>query len=188
MIVCDQNNMANSVLANITVLDSLSYPSMSLVLSVSSNSLGVNNSKSSCTCLTDLTHLLDNLAVQQETKIRQCGKFLQMVFWGRYLECWIKGFSLPVVVVTPNKRLTVTVSHSLLAVLRQDFSRRCCAHQWAACPGMTQCLPSTNGWCAQHEGTNFVQAHSVWCVRKKFLKIANGEIKDSSQKSSSPCW
>ena len=37
------------------------------------------NFKSSCTFLTALTRLSDILAVQQETKNRQCRKFLQMV-------------------------------------------------------------------------------------------------------------
>ena len=66
----NQTNMANSprrVPTNTTVSDSLSYSSASPVLSVSPNLLCVNNSNSSCTSLTALTHLWDILAVLRET-------------------------------------------------------------------------------------------------------------------------
>ena len=67
----NQTNMANSARrapTNTTVSDSLSYSSASPVLSVSPNLLCVNNSNSSCTFLTALTHLWDILAVLWETK------------------------------------------------------------------------------------------------------------------------
>ena len=68
--VGNQTNMAISARrapTNTTVSDSFSYSSASPVLSVSPDLLCVNNSNTSCTFLTGLTHLLDILAVLRET-------------------------------------------------------------------------------------------------------------------------